>query len=67
MYDNPVCKAGGFCVVVAGLSITGWWLALALFLLLVVVVAGARYFYRLGQGESVTPRQWYRNRHGREE
>jgi ABC-type transport system involved in cytochrome bd biosynthesis fused ATPase/permease subunit len=47
MYDNPVCKAG-FCVAIGGFVIAGWWLALALLLLVGAVALGIRVAFRRG-------------------
>jgi hypothetical protein len=47
MYDNRVCQAGaGFCLVVGGTVIAGWWvIAMALVLVGIGLVA-ARYLFR---------------------
>lgn len=50
MYDKDVCKAGvGFCLVVGGTVITGWWvIGIAVALVLLGLGVG-RYFYNRAQ------------------
>lgn len=46
MYDNPVCKGAGVCVIVGGTVVSGFWLLGAFLLLVLGVVAGARVLYK---------------------
>lgn len=50
MYDKDVCKAGvGFCLVIGGTVITGWWvIGIAVALVLAGLFLG-RYFYNRAQ------------------
>lgn len=46
MYDKDVCKAGvGFCLVVGGTVITGWWVIGIALALVIAGVALGRYLY----------------------
>lgn len=47
MYDNRVCTAGaGFCLVVGGTVITGWWVIGMALLLIGVGLVLARILFR---------------------
>lgn len=52
MYDNPVCKTGGLCLVIGGLAISGWWLAALLVALVALVAVGVRVAFRRGKDSS---------------
>jgi hypothetical protein len=50
MYDKDVCKAGvGFCLVVGGTVITGWWVIGIAVALVIAGVAVGRYLYNRSQ------------------
>lgn len=53
MYDKDVCKAGvGFCLVVGGTVITGWWvIGIALALVVLGLFIGRWFFGRNDEPE----------------
>lgn len=47
MYDNRVCQAGaGFCLVVGGTVIAGWWVIAMALVLIGIGLLAARYLFR---------------------
>jgi hypothetical protein len=49
MYDNRVCTAGaGFCLVVGGTVITGWWVIGMALVLVGLGLLAARVLFRRG-------------------